>query len=75
MPFRAANRDTPIEIEGEIRASTDKAVLFDDGDVRVWLPKSETAIAWKDGDALLTSDIRPCTVTIPEWLAYEKGLI
>lgn len=52
-----------IDIAGEIRAQTDKAVQFFDGDKSVWLPRSQIEIN-DDG-----------TITMPEWLALDKGLI
>ena len=56
-----------IDITGEIRARTDRAVLLFDGMREVWLPLSQIEI---DGD-------RPGVVEVamPEWLALEKGLI
>ena len=52
-----------IDIAGEIRAETEKAIQFFDGDVVVWLPRSQIEVN-DDG-----------TVTMPEWLAIEKGLV
>ena len=54
-----------IDITMQIFAETPKAVLASDtGDKKdaVWLPRSQIEI---DGD----------TITMPEWLAQEKGLI
>lgn len=47
---------------------TDKAVLVSDGSGRraVWLPLSQIEIVYRDRDAI---------VTLPEWLAIEKGLV
>lgn len=52
-----------VDIAGEVRGETDKAIRFFDGDVTVWLPKSQIE---DNGDG---------TVTMPEWLAHDKGLI
>lgn len=52
-----------VDIAGEIQGETEKAIRFFDGDRTVWLPKSQVEIN-DDG-----------TVTMPEWLAEEKGLI
>lgn len=60
------NRDEMIDIACEVMRETDKAVLVsetgekDDG---VWLPKSQIEIN-DDG-----------TISLPEWLAMDKGLI
>ncbi|MFA7175904.1 MAG: hypothetical protein WC114_01540 [Smithellaceae bacterium] len=62
-----ADRKT-VEIFVEIKRRTQKAVLVSDGAVEVWLPLS-------------LIDIEPgnkynqATITLPEWLAKEKGLI
>jgi hypothetical protein len=52
-----------VDIAGEIRAQTEKAIQFYDGDVTVWLPRSQIEIG-DDG-----------TVAMPMWLAKDKGLI
>lgn len=51
-----------IEVSCEIRHETEKAYLIFDGTKEVWLPKSQVEV--EDGE-----------VTMPEWLAMEKGLI
>lgn len=56
-------RSNIVDIAGEIRAETDKAVQFYDGERTVWLPRSQIEI----GDN--------GTVAMPEWLAMDKGLI
>jgi hypothetical protein len=53
-----------IEIAGELRGETANAWRFYDGAATVWLPKSQ--VEW-DADAK--------TMTVPEWLATEKGLV
>lgn len=58
-----AGRSDLVDIAGEVRAQTDKAIQFYDGDRTVWLPRSQIELN-DDG-----------TVTMPEWLANEKGLI
>ena len=58
-----------IDIDGAIHAETEKAVLFSETGDRskaVWLPKSQIEI---DRDYMKT------TVTMPERLALDKGLI
>lgn len=56
--------------EGLVEATTDLAVLIDiDGD-EVWLPLSQCIF---DDDEEPYEGVE-ITVTIPEWLAKEKGL-
>jgi hypothetical protein len=59
---RRANHDL-VDIAGEIRAQTEKAVQLFDGKMLVWLPRSQIEVN-DDG-----------TVTMPEWLAIERGLV
>lgn len=60
---KALNNDL-IDISGEIKAETEKAYRFYDGKETVWLPKSQCE--WNEEEK---------TMTMPEWLAMEKGLI
>jgi len=57
-----------VEIYGKILHKTPDAILFHDGTLKVWLPKSQ--IDWgepnKYGDVL---------VEMPEWLAIDKELV
>ncbi len=52
------------DIAGEVQGETEKAYRFYDGSITVWLPKSQCE--WDDRDKIMT---------MPEWLAKEKGLI
>ena len=52
-----------IEIAGEVRAETDKALRIFDGKKTEWVPKSQV------------EDNKDGTFTMPEWLAQEKGFI
>lgn len=52
----------PIDIDGVVRES-DKAKLFKTSEGEVWIPKSQIV---DEGDDV---------ITIPEWLAVEKGLV
>lgn len=52
-----------IDIDCKILNETDKTIRIDDGTKKEWLPKSQIENN-KDG-----------TVTMPEWLAIEKGFI
>ena len=59
-----------IDIDVSVEARTGKAVLVHDGnkDSAVWLPLSQIEIS-PTGFAGIE------TITLPEWLALEKGLI
>ena len=59
-----------IDIDVAVEAKTDKAVLVHDGDKSkaVWLPLSQIEISETGIGGIMT-------VTLPEWLALEKGLI
>ena len=56
-----------LEIYGDVKFETDEAVLFNDGTHQVWLPKSQL----EDWPNVGQSG----EIMIPEWLAFEKGLI
>ena len=53
-----------VDVTGEIQGETDKAYRFHDGVRTVWLPKSQCE--WDATEGIMT---------MPEWLAGEKGLI
>jgi hypothetical protein len=55
-----------VDIAGEIRTQTEKAIQFYDGTTLVWLPRSQIEI---------DDDGRTVIVAMPEWLAKDKGLI
>jgi hypothetical protein len=58
------NKETEmVEIAGDIRASSEKAIQFYDGRKTFWLPRSQIEI---DDDG---------TIWCAEWLAKDKGLI
>jgi hypothetical protein len=63
------NKDTVI-VSGFIKRTTARAVLFDDGGVVVWLPRSQIdeSLTHIDEDKLEE-------ITIPDWLAKENDLI
>lgn len=52
-----------VDIAVQVKHETEKAILVNDGTEDIWLPKSQCEMN-PDG-----------TVTMPEWLAHEKGLI
>lgn len=59
-----------IDIDGAIEARTEKAVLFHTGDKTeaAWLPLSQIEIGETGFEGIVT-------VSLPEWLATDKGLI
>ena len=61
-------RSNVIDLTLEKRHETEKAIQFSDGDRIVWLAKSQIECEPAGGGKL-------CIVTLPEWLAEEKGLI
>jgi hypothetical protein len=60
-----------IEFSVEFRRQTEHALLVFDGFVEMWLPKSQLEY---DKDLDLERGVT-FTVSVPEWLAEEKGLI
>jgi hypothetical protein len=52
------------DISGEIRAETERAFRFYDGSRTEWVPKSQCE--W---------DPESKTMTMPQWLALEKGFL
>ena len=66
----ASGKSDLIDLGVELHHRTDRAVLVsDDGDrdKAVWLPLSQIEIEQMEGATY--------TVTLPEWLAKDKGLI
>ena len=61
-----------VEINVEILNETDLDIFISDGDKEVWIPKSQI-IEPSDGEYMV-GDIM-LTITIPEWLAIEKGFV
>lgn len=60
---RRANHDL-VDLAGELRGETERAWRFFDGERTVWLPKS--LCEWDERDRVMT---------MPEFVAQEKGLI
>ncbi len=52
-----------IEIAADLRRETEKAFLLYDGSKEAWVPKAQVE---NNGDG---------TISMPEWLAMEKGFI
>jgi RNase P/RNase MRP subunit p29 len=53
-----------IDIAGQILFETEKAYRFDSGDKQEWIPKSQCQ--WDQDNKVMT---------MPEWIAMEKGFI
>jgi hypothetical protein len=60
-------KDKLADIDVEVLRETDKAWCVHDGVKSVWVPKSQAEIE-------ITKD-RIGVLTLPEWLAVEKGLV
>jgi len=68
--------DVETDIICKYIASTNKAILIEVDGEREWLPMSQisdASVDLNDIPALDRGD--PLTITIPEWLAEEKGLV
>ena len=59
-----------IDIEAGLLAETDMAWLINDGDIGIWIPKSQCEC--EDPDPEIDGIY---TFTLPEWLAIEKELV
>ena len=71
--MRDSGEREPVEIEGIVKAVTDKAVLLTlDDDTEEWIPKSQIEDCDVDVDDLEKGD--KIRIEIPAWLAEEKGL-
>lgn len=59
--------DETVSLDLEVLAETDLALRVTDGDIEVWLPKSELE-DWPDvGETE--------AIEVPEWLAKDRGLV
>ena len=58
-----------IEITVDFVRETDKAILINDGDQEVWLPKSQIDYIIDEFKRIVY------LVDLPEWLATAKGLV
>ena len=67
MPYQREEEDF-VEVDCTVRAETGKALLIYDGKKEVWIPKSQIEEARKSKDGKINR------VTLPEWLATDKGL-
>ena len=59
-----------VDIDGAIEARTDKAILFHTGDKTqaAWLPRNQIQIDDTGFPEIFT-------VSMPEWMALDRGLI
>jgi hypothetical protein len=64
------NDNDLIEIEGEIITDTDYAILLFDGSLEGWVPKSLIEV-----DPEFYEFEKLVTVSMPIWLARDKGFI
>lgn len=64
------SRNEIVEVDGAIEARTDKAILFHTGDKTqaVWLPRNQIQIDDTGFPEIFT-------VSMPEWMALDRGLI
>lgn len=60
---RRTNHDL-TDVEGQVVGETEKGFKFYNGSVTEWLPKSQ--VEWDEESKIMT---------MPEWLANEKGFI
>lgn len=58
-----------VEIDCEVIAETQDALLVSDGKQEVWIPRSQISDYGEDDRLNITS------IFISEWLANKKGLI
>lgn len=58
-----------VEVSGSVKAKTELAILLNDAEHDNWIPLSQIEDV---SDYEINEDI---TISIPEWLAFEKGLI
>lgn len=68
--MKTRNGNRLLDIRGTIFVETPSAIFFSDDGEKIhakWLPRSQIEIeAGEGGEA---------TITLPEWLAIEKGLV
>jgi len=66
--YRPKSKNNPVEFCGEIKNESDLAYMVYDGDSITWIPKSQVMKL----KPVKNSDF---IITIPEWLAIEKGIV
>lgn len=57
-----------VEIECEVLLETELALKISDGDIEVWIPKSQISDQCEEKGKITS-------IFISQWLATEKGLI
>ena len=62
------HEDDSVELDVTVRYETPKAYLIYDGKVEVWVSKSQIEDSVIKGGKIVQ-------ITVPEWLAKDKGLI
>jgi hypothetical protein len=68
--------DDDVVLDAVYKFQTRAAWLFDFGDEEsVWIPKSQCVVDTSPNRANLLRRGDSVTVTVPEWLALDKGLI
>lgn len=66
------SRNDPVELSVSFRHATPAAVLIEDAGTEAWLPRVHVTTD-SDIDHLQKGEV--FDLTVPEWLAFEKGLI
>lgn len=61
--------DEGIEMTADFVRETEKAILINDGDNEVWLPKSQIDYHLDEFKGVVYIN------DLPEWLAVDKGLV
>ncbi|SDT96639.1 hypothetical protein SAMN05428979_0778 [Stappia sp. ES.058] len=64
----------PLPLEGEMSAQPTEGGDASQERDATWLPLSRVAVAPRETAALVMG-FAPVTVTVPQWLAAERGLI
>jgi len=59
---------TPVDVAVTLERETDRAYLVNEGHKSVWVPKSQVTLNFDKNGVVET-------ITLPEWLAFDKGLI
>lgn len=57
-----------VEIECEVLLETELALKISDGDIEIWIPKSQIKDQCEENGKITS-------IFISEWLATEKGLV
>lgn len=62
------NSKAPIDVAVTLERETAKAYLVNEGHKSVWVPKSQVTLNFGTNGVVES-------ITLPEWLAFDKGLI